>query len=125
MGNLTQNQSIPQKVDPSKKPMHEGLWEGTLGFMDDINYHRMSDLLEVSYEDRRDHHLAEKISFLTDWAKEQTKSDDRMTQYMAIKQLTNGLGYQIKGKELLIKLYHWTKLDLNRRKIEQAMELLK
>ena len=118
---FSQNESKPE---PEVKG-HEGVWEGTLSFMDDMNYHRMSDFFEVSYEDRKVHHLAEKLSVLTDWAKEQTKSDDRLQQQQAIKNLINGLGYQIKGKELVTKLHQWVRLDIDRRRIEQQMELLK
>ena len=120
-----QDQSPTQAEKEAEAPGHQGLWQGTLGYMDDINYHRMADLLEISYEDRKDQHLAEKLSLLTDWAKEQTKSDDRIQQYQALKNLTSGLGYQMKGKELATKLYQWIRLDLDRKRIEAKQELLK
>ena len=38
--------------------------KGELSFMDDLEYHRMSDMFDIGYEDRRDHHVADKLSYL-------------------------------------------------------------
>lgn len=93
-------------------------------YMDDLNYHRMADMFDLSYEDRKDDSIAEKFSFLADWAKEHSKSEDRLDQYLAIKDLTRSLGYQSTGKDLIKKLYQWTRLDQDRRQVEKKMELI-
>lgn len=92
--------------------------------LDDINYHRMADTLDVSYEDRKISHIQEKIAFLTDWAKQETKSDDRLTQALAIKDLCKRLGFNLTGKEMITKLHKWTYLDLARKRIELQQSLL-
>lgn len=94
------------------------------GYMEDVDYHRMADFLEISYDDRKDRTMAERLSYLTDWAKELTGSDDRMQIMTAIKDLKSRLGIQIEGKEAIKKLYQWTRLDQNRKRIEKEMELI-
>lgn len=98
--------------------------EGVLGPLDDINYHRMADTLDIDYEARKNPHIQEKIAFLTDWAKEETKSDDRLAQALAIKDLCRRLGFNITGKEMVTKLHRWVYLDLARKRIEQKQSLL-
>ncbi|HEX9504144.1 MAG TPA: hypothetical protein VF974_07585 [Patescibacteria group bacterium] len=92
--------------------------------LDDINYHRMADTLDIDYSDRKIPHIQEKIAFLTDWAKQETKSDDRLTQALAIKDLCKRLGLNITGKEMVTKLYKWSYLDLQRRRIELQQQLI-
>ena len=122
---------VPFKPDPSpgdeakKTPLPENVWKGTLTHMDDMNFHRMAEHLNISYEDRRDNNLADRINILYGWAKEQTKSDDLLQQEQAIKQLKNNLGYQGDGPDLVKRLYMWVRLDQDRKRIEQKMELMK
>lgn len=103
---------------------HEGVWKETASFMDDINYHRMADFLEISYEERKDSNLAEKLSFLTDWAKETGKTEDKSEQKLMIRQLGKNLGLTAVGKELVHKLYQYIRLDNDRKKIEKEMQLV-
>ena len=101
-----------------------GLRDAKLGPLDDINFHRMADSLDISYEDRKVPHIQEKIAFLTDWAQAETKSDDRLTQALAIKDLCRRLGFNLTGKEMVTKLYKWSYLDLARKRIEMQQKLL-
>ncbi len=96
-----------------------------IGFMDDINYHRLSDSFDIPYEVRKDPDVASKMGYLSDWAKGQTKSDDRLQQIIAIKQLAKSLGLQYTGKSLVTKLYQWARLDQDRKRIEMKMEAMK
>jgi hypothetical protein len=96
----------------------------TTDYMDDIDYHRVAEFLEVNNEDRKDFKLAEKIGYLYDWAKEETGSDDRIKRLEAIKGLQKRLGIQQTGKETIKKLYQYTRLDQDRRRIEKEMELI-
>lgn len=105
------------QTEPAKR-------EPPLGFMDDLEYHRVADWFEISFEDRNDQNIAERLSFLYDWAKDVTNSDDRMERLAAIKNIKSSLGMNTKGKEALKKLYQWARLDQSRRKIEKEMELI-
>lgn len=98
--------------------------EEALTPLDDINYHRMADTLDIDYSDRKIPHIQEKIAFLTDWAKAETKSDDRLTQALAIKDLCKRLGLNLTGKEMVTKLHKWAYLDLARRRIELQQQLI-
>ena len=98
--------------------------KGDINFMDNIEYHRVADSLDISYEDRKVTTLATKISFLYDWAKEVTKSDDRMTRVEAIVGLQRQLGIQGKGPETIKKLYQYARLDQDRRRIEREMNII-
>ena len=101
----------------------EGPAESQLGYMDDLEYHRTADALDVSYDERKEHDLAEKISWLIEWAKEKTGSDRRVDQLWAIKSLTKQLGWTYKGVDLIKKLYRFTRLDARRENIEKAMQV--
>src|SRR5438552_1475562 len=101
-----QTDRVPFKPDAElteqpKAPLPQVSRDEKVSYMDDTNYHRMADMLEISYEDRKDIHTAEKLSFLADWAKEQTKSEDRLQQFLAIKDLSRRLGYTFKGNDLI------------------------
>jgi hypothetical protein len=96
----------------------------TTDYMDDIDYHRVAEFLEVNNEDRKDFKLAEKIGYLYDWAKEETGSDDRIKRLEAIKGLQKRLGIWQTGKETIKKLYQYVRLDQDRRRIEKEMGLI-
>lgn len=119
---LSQVQDAPEST--TQTPLEPATFKEAHSFMDDIEYHRMSDFFDVSYDDRKDIKIAEKLSYLTDWAKEKTKSEDRLQQTIALKELKTGLGFQSKGLELIDKLYQWTRLDVDRKRLEQKMELI-
>ncbi len=113
-----------QDNTPEAGPQDHEVWEGLMNHMDYPDYHRMADFYDVQHEDRRDDFLAEKISYLTEWAKETTKSDDRLQHQEIIKNLIKDLGYSMKGKELVTKLHKWARLDLDKQRIKKEMELL-
>lgn len=98
--------------------------EDNITYMDDTNYHAMSEFLGIDYQARNNDQVAEKVAFLADWAKDRTKSDDRLQHQMAIKDLIRSLGLQMRGEELIYKLYKWTRLDMDRKRIEQKMEVM-
>ena len=112
---------------PAEKttPIEPTVWKDPVTYMDDMNYHHMAEQMDISYEDRRDLQVAEKLSFLADWAKDQTKSEDRLQHALALKQLTRTLGLSMTGNDLVKKLYAYTRLDMDRKRIEQKMSLLK
>lgn len=112
--------SIPVNTNPLVDPEYKGLTT----FMDDINYHSMAESFDVSYEDRRDPKMAEKLSYLADWAKEESKSEEIAEQKLTIKKLAKALGYQSTGPTLITKLYQYARLDQDRRRIDKEMEVL-
>src|SRR5258708_7249639 len=116
-------EASPENIPPENE-ISGGLRDTPVGPMDDINYHRMADALDIGYDDRKVPHIQEKIAFLSDWAKQETKSDDRLTQQLAIKDLCKRLGLNITGKEMVTKLYKWSYLDLQRRRIELQQQLI-
>jgi hypothetical protein len=96
----------------------------TTDYMDDVEYHRVAEFLEVNNEERKDFKLAEKIGYLYDWAKQETGSDDRIKRLEAIKGLQKRLGIWQTGKETIKKLYQYTRLDQDRKRIEKEMGLI-
>jgi hypothetical protein len=113
----------PDEVSKST-PQAPTTGDGKVSYMDDIEYHRMSDFLDVGYEDRKDPHLANKLSFLTEWAQQAVKSQDRILVMERIKQLKTQLGLTDVGLPLIKKLYQWTRLDARRLSIEREQQLL-
>lgn len=99
-------------------------YEGGVSYLDDISYHRMADFLGISPNDRRDSYLAERISLLTDWAKIESKSKDILDQKIVIKGLIRNLGYQYQGRQLILNLYKWIRLDIDKKRIEKEMSIL-
>lgn len=96
----------------------------TTNYMDDADYHRVADFLEVTYDERKDVKLAEKMAYLYDWAKTETGSEDRIKRLEAIKGLQKRLGISQTGKETIKKLFQYTRLDQDRKRIEAEMGLL-
>lgn len=109
-----------EKVAKENTPINRGR---EMSFLDNTDYHAFSDYLEVSFEERRDSKVAEKISFLYDWGKEVTGKDDRLRISEEVKNLKRTLGFQEKGTNLIEKLYRYVRLDQQRRKIEKEMRL--
>ena len=99
--------------------------ESPLNYMDDIEYHRIADFFDLQYNDRKDVHNAEKLSFLYDWASEEIGSKKRIDVLMKLKSVAEKMGWQFKGKELITKLYRWSRLVGNIKDIRKEMELLK
>lgn len=97
---------------------------GPASFMDFVDYHRACDHFDIKYDERNNQHLAEKISYLMDWAKDRTKSDDRVDKLAAIKNIASSLGLSVMGKELVTKLYQWVRLDQDRLRIEKEQSLI-
>src|SRR4030042_3878176 len=107
------SQKAEERLEPPTSPV---------GFMDDLNYHRVSDFLGISYEDRKNSRLAEKVSLLFEWGEKTSNSKDRIDALMAIKDLQKRLGIQVVGKEAIQKLWQWVRLDTDRQRIEKEME---
>ena len=99
MDRVPLEQAVDKPEPSSPKPQGDG--SGEINFKDDINYHRMADFMEVSFEDRQDPNIANKLSFLYDWAKELTGSDERITNYMALKSAWRGLGRNATGTTMV------------------------
>src|SRR3990167_9607390 len=95
-----------------------------LSYMDDPEYHRVANFFEVSHEERRVDQVAQKLSFLYDWAKEVAKSEDRITRLEAIRGLQRKFGIQGRGLETIKKIYQYARLDQDKRRIEREQDLL-
>lgn len=79
-----------------------------------IEYQRFCDDLGVDKYKRDDIHVAEKMSFIYDWAKEQVGSDDGAAISVTIRDLVRTLGVQnLQGVALADHLFRWTRLDLS------------
>ena len=101
--------------------------ESPTSFMDNMDYHRVCDHFDIEYKDRSDTDFANKLSFVADWGFEKSKSTDRIDMLEAIKGLRNMLGLSpvLTGRELVKSLYKYIRLDSQRIKLEQEMNLLK
>lgn len=119
------NQDKPaEPVVEASKPLVETTKENKLSYLDDIEYHRLADYLDIDMIDRKDDRMANELSYLFDWAKEVTKSEDRITRMEAIKGLQKTLGITKSGKDTVKLLYQYTRLDQDKRRIEREQDLL-
>jgi len=115
---------VPASAEENKAVQTEPTNIGQMGFQDDPEYHRTADALEVSYDDRKDPKVVERIQYLLDWAREFSGKEDRLDQVLAIKELRRSLGWTEIGLTSIKKLYQWTRLDSKRRTLEKEMELI-
>lgn len=119
---------IPFKPDVEPELTRQGVdinrIEG-LTYLDYSSYHRMCDFLKISDVDRRDPKIAEKVSYITDWAADVSKSTNEVTQMKAIKKLTRDIGESHIGLDLLDTLNRYARLDKDKRSIEEEMGIYK
>lgn len=104
--------------------VHDGAWIEGMSYLDDIDYHKMAGVFDISLQERQDPRVAEKLSFLTDWAKRKTGSEDSTTQMLEVKNLGKQLGLTYRGYDLIKRLYQYARLDENKQQIEKEMELV-
>lgn len=73
------------------------------------DYHKMTDFLGVDVYDRDKFEIANKVSFLADWAAEKGAKDfdQALGQINRVKKET---GSQLRGKSLVNELYHYVRL---------------
>ncbi len=112
-----------EPIQDRAEPKAEGI-ETKVHYMDDMDYHSMANHFDLDFDTRRDPNIAEKLSFLSDWAKDQIGSENQIEQMITIKKLAQRLGYNMRGPELIKKLYMWTRLDSQRKGIERKMEAI-
>lgn len=117
---LSESSETPQET-PAVEPK---VGDSKLGYMDDIEYHRMAELLDVDYETRKDHHVADKLSYLYDWAKEAIGNEDRLKIVEHIRHTARGLGLNMVGNALVTKLHQWARLDSQRQRLEREMNII-
>lgn len=110
-------ESKPQEIEPNRV---EGM-----SFLEHTGYHRMSDFLEVGDDERRDPKVAEKISYIVDWAKEETGKDDEIEHMNKIRELMRDLGVTYKGKDLISILYRYTRLLTEKMEVNKELKLFK
>lgn len=71
----------------------------------DPDYHRASDYLGIDRYERDDFQVAQKLSTVRDWARENSKADTLEDSLATIHGLARKLGTQSRGKALLNELY--------------------
>lgn len=83
-----------------------------------IEYQRFCDDLGINQYDRNDIKLAEKVSLIYDWAKENMGTDDGTKISVGIRDLTKTLGVQnIQGQLLTDHLFRWIRMDMEGEKL--------
>lgn len=121
---------VPYKPDTTPEqeiashPQASKVFSGRVSYMDDVNYHRMANYFDISYDDRRDLRVAEKLSYLTDWAISHGAKDE-IDAMSILKNTTHELGLSIKGQDLIKKLYEFARLDTQKERINKEIELYK
>lgn len=88
-------------------------------FLFDPKFHRLADFLGVDKYKRDDPKLAQKVAFLSDWAEDNSKSDDFPVILKTLIGLKKDLGTTLRGETLVRELYKWTRLDADSKRIEQ------
>jgi len=85
----------------------------------DPDYHRFAELLGVDKFKRDDLDVAQKLSFVYDWAKENVGSDNSTEIKEYITDYIRELGVQFRGLELVKHLYQMTRLNEEGRRMRQ------
>lgn len=80
-------------------------------------YQRASEFLGVNKYDRENADVANKISFIDDWAAKESKSADPNSKLWTIEGLRKKLGFQFIGKNLVNEMYKHIRLDQDRQKV--------
>ena len=120
---------VPYKEDarpsdsPERKAEGEKIFEGTRSYMDNLDYHKTAEFFDIAYDDRRDTNLYEKVEFIREWASQQSESKDAVDGLSKINELRKKLGLSVKGKELVVKLYRYIRLSVDKDRIEKEMKL--
>lgn len=81
-----------------------------MSFLDDMEYQKMADLLNISYTDRAKTDVAEKVSAIAEWSKKKTGSDETFQQFTAVQETKEKLGINSNGRDLVGKLYQHIRL---------------
>lgn len=89
-------------------------------FKYNVKYHKMTDFLGLTTDDKMDSDLAEKVSFIRDY----TKEKDELDAMVKIRDMIRDLGLQSKGKELVVNLYKYARLASERERIDKEINLL-
>lgn len=120
---------VPYKpdIDESSKPQegHKGAWIEGLDYLSDTNYLKMSSFLGLSQREREDVRIANKVSFLSDWASKLGKTVDETKKREILKQVKQDLGVTYKGEDLIYYLYRYARLDDQKLSLEGEMSLYK
>ena len=103
----------------------QGVTPTPTSYMDDINYHRTAHYFDLSLEERKNVRIAEKLSYLTDWAMAKLESKNHVEALSELKRMTMQLGLTDKGDSLIKKLYEFARLDAQRQKIEKELDMYK
>lgn len=82
-------------------------------YMYNTDYHRFADFVGVDEHRRKNSQVAEKLSFIYDWAREQVGRDDRETIMRALRDYQKGLGDNSAGETLLNRLYRDIRLGVD------------
>lgn len=86
-------------------------------FKVDPNYYRMANFLGLKDTDRLDSDIANKVSFIRDFTKEKSESD----AMVKIRKMIRSLGISSQGKDLVTKLYAYTRLAKDREDIDKEI----
>jgi hypothetical protein len=88
------------------------------------DYRKLADFMDLTVGERRDHSVAEKLSFLYNWGMDQEGVIEGIDALLAVKGLVRGLGYREKGLGLVNKLYKYARLSNESKRLSKEMELL-
>ena len=94
-----------------------------MSYLDYSSYHRMCDFLRISDADRREPKIAEKVGYIADWAQSLSGSKREIDHMKEIKRVIGQMGESHVGIDLLDRLHRYTRLDEDKKGIEEEMGL--
>ena len=120
--------SISEAADkPTERPnVYQDMSDaGGFGSMyDNPNYIKLSQAFELDASERREGNLSDKLTFLYNWGRQATGSNNISDIVLALKVAKRDLGINsIKG-DLVNKLYRWARLDSKKKDIQKEMSAL-
>jgi hypothetical protein len=83
------------------------------------DYHKMTDYIGLSQEDKMDENIAKKVSFIRDY----TNAKDELDAMVQVRNFRKELGLNTQGKELLDTLYKFLRLKSQRDTLDKEMSL--
>lgn len=117
------NQLPSQPV--SQAPQYTGPSASSFGAIDawkyNPDYYKMADFLGIKHEDKVDDEVARKVLYL----KEFTGSSNAVDAMYKIRSMIHQMGISSKGKDALIQVYRYARLQQDKMSIEKEMGLYK
>lgn len=109
---------VQPKADQPAPPPEPERKDSGVDYKYNIEYQRFCDDLGMDRFKRLEPEVANRVAYLYDYAREQTGSEDGTVVSKFVSDLTQTLGYQVRGETLVNTLFQWTRLDMDHQRLQ-------